>query len=624
MAHIPAVQLSTRTLRNLPDTYVAQGYRSNVGPQMEHLAETAGRVAVGFVHDYARGTRHAQREAERRAAAAERMANHEADIVAAEWEDGIRKTTYGWNEVGEDGKPVEHKGIVHKGWTDYEGTDGSPIKDLAEAERRFQTENEHYKALSPAARQRFDEKVMLRRQQYLEHVNQFYERNRAEKMKYEKGVKDQNDIDRVQLTIGASNEQYAITSQDAAIRMTVREMEPLITNPDAIDYADFNPEMLEFKNGDAGKRQFYSAVKERLFGDKGFAAARITYLTQKAGNGESVNGLSPTQALDAADSWIGFLEGKGPDGKVIEGRKVDITSRQAENLREVVKSARKKYLGIQHKEAHEWAIQTEGEMLASIPSPLEGDTQDAVRYHAQRAQGYKQICDSIQGQELAKHDPAKFKAFKAMSVSEAKAAVTGQRKLNGDRLLAVIQEGYIGDHEITPAEIQATATDLFNAGEITQDAYDKAMRAKHERLSPRAQALHDKIFAQKGAKFPELCKWQENLGRFVIPETKAGYKAKDQKLALVKEEHWYGDDKETLLYKQYVDAANYAIKYLETKNCTIEQAYAEFQALTLGTEKELAALSYDQRLARKQAALEAITRRSSDRRLSFARKALGK
>ena len=215
----------------------------------------------------------------------------------------------------------------------------------------------------------------------------------------------------------------------------------------------------------------------------------------------------------------------------------------------------------------------------------------------------------------------KAKAFKAMSVSEANTAVTGRRKLNGERLLAIIQEGYIGDHEITPAEIQATATDLFNAGEITQDAYDKAMREKHERLSPRAKALHDKIFAGKDAKFPEMCRWQENLGRFVIPDTKAGYKAKDQEIELDKNDNWFSD-KEILLFKEYVAAANYAIQYMETKNCSVDQAYAEFQALTLGTEKELAALAYEQRLQRKQDSLEPLKRRTSDRRLSFAKEVM--
>lgn len=633
MAHIPSIPISDRTLRHQPDTVSFEPTRSNLGDQLSRFAGVAGRAVEQSIHGITRAkeiqrynadrkAREDQRLAERVQAAHDRQVKREAAAAHAEWAIQMRRGINGYSYIDENGKECRQQGIKDKTWETYEGTDGSPFKDLAKLEEAWQ-ESDTYKRLSPEVRDEFIRQSMADRQMFAEGVGRIHTANYEKHQVVLKQRADMNDLDRVRTAADADDETFARVSADAAARMTAREMAPVIENIDVLSEPDFTADKLKFKS-DREREAFNQVVRERLFGEKGHVYQRITYLTQAGAHGKTTEGgLKPEQALDAADAFIKFIEA---DGKADEKdpNRPHITETEARHLRGVVSDARKKYADLMDAAARKWAVDTEAEFLSRIQLPVEGDNRDQARYHAQRAQAYRQILESEQGQGLKRHAPAKFRAFQNMAVNEANSAVSYQRKTNGDRLLAVIQEGYIGDHEITPAEIQATATDLFNAGEITQDAYDKAMRAKHERLSPRAQALHDKIFAQKGAKFPELCKWQENLGRFVIPETKAGYKAKDQKLALVKEEHWYGDDKETMLYKQYVDAANYAIQYLETKNCTIEQAYAEFQALTLGTEKELAALSYDQRLARKQAALEAITRRSSDRRLSFARKALGK
>ena len=263
--------------------------------------------------------------------------------------------------------------------------------------------------------------------------------------------------------------------------------------------------------------------------------------------------------------------------------------------------------------------ENEAQGLSAIALPDETDERDLARYHSQRSQFYHSIVTGPEADRIAKSAPAKFKAYQNMAVNEANSAISHQRKANGSKFLALIDDGFVGDHEITAAEIQATADQLMAEKLITQADYDKAKRAKAKSLSPAAKALHEKIFAQKGAKFPEMMKWQENIGRFNLPESKAATKAASTHLSIVKEEHWYGDDKETILFKDYVKAANYAIQYLETKNCTVDQAFAEFQALTLNTEKELAALAYEERLKRKEEALAALRKRTTNRNSSFAK-----
>ena len=626
MAQIPAIQPSSRTLVNLPQTYVAHGYEPNTGREVSRLVNTAGRVAEHIFYSVQRGNERrrlyderqqelANREARHQQAYADRASTQEADLALAEWETAMRRGVNGWSDTDKDGNPVVHKGIAQKSWTDYERTKTSPISDLAEIEKTYQTENERYRNLSPAAKEKFDAKATGRRQSFFEQVNRIYDHNFAQKRMYEKQVMDKNDIERVELSIYADDNTFADTAADAAVRMTIREMEPLIENMNLVNSPDFSLAKvgdLRFKNGKQGEDIFATAVKERLFGDKGFALGRITYLTQHAAAGETVNGLSPQDALAKADQWIDYL-GKLPEATYKP------TEKETVALKSIVNKARGNYSRLMETATTKWAQETETDLLSRLALPEEGNARDNARYHAQRSAAYRQILESENGKRLAKYAPVKFRAFQNMIVAEANSAVSATRKDNGSRLLALIDDGYINGHEITAAEVQATADQLMAEKLITQADYDKAKRAKAKVLSPAAKALHEKIFANKGAKFPEMMKWQENLGAFIIPESKAGTKAANTKLSLVKEAHWYGDDKETLLFKEYVKAANYAIQYLEAKNCTVDQAFAEFQALTLNTEKELATLAYDERLKRKEEALSALRRRTVNHNISFAK-----
>ncbi len=629
MAHIPSIPISDRTLRHQPDTVSFEPTRSNLGDQLSRFARVAGGAIEQSLHGITRAkeiqrhnadrkAREDQRLAERVQAAHDRQVKREAAAAHAEWAIQMRRGINGYSYIDENGKECRQKGIKDKTWETYEGTDGSPFKDLAKLEEAWQ-DSDTYKRLSPEVRDEFMRQSMADRQKFAEGVGRIHTANYEKHQVVLKERADMNDLDRVRTAADADDETFARVSADAAARMTAREMAPVIENIDVLSEPDFTADKLKFKS-DREREAFNQVVRERLFGDKGMAFQRITYLTQAGAHGKTTaGGIKPAEALDAADRWIKFLEADGEAAKDDPNRP-HLTETQAKKLRAIVKDARAKYSDLMDTAARKWAEDVEAQNLSNIAIPVEGDARDAARYHAQRAQMYEQILASDQGKGLAKHAPAKYKAFQNMAVREADTAVSAMRRSNGDRFLAMIEDGYVGDHPITAPEIQATADELMASKAITQDAYDKAKRAKAKALTPAAKALHERIFAGKNAKFPAMCRWQEQVGRFAIPDSKDGLNAASEKMTLVREKHWYGDDKETLLYKQYVDAANYAIQYLESKNCTVDQAFAEFQALTLNTEKELAALAYDERLKRKQEALDALRRRTSSSKFSFASK----
>lgn len=631
MAHIPSIPISDRTLRHQPDTVSFGPTKSNLGDELTRMANVAGHAVDRSFQAVTRATILQKRDAERQArnnevlaerakAAHERQVRREASAAHAEWAIQMRRGINGYSYVDQDGKEQRQKGIKDKTWESYEGTDGSPYRDLSRLEEAWQ-DSDTYRNLTPEVRAEFERQSMNDRQLFAEGVDRIHNRNFQARQVVLKERADINDYDRIKTAADADDATFATVAGDAVARITAREMAPVIKNIDVMDEPGFTADKLVFKS-DRERSAYNQVVRERLFGEKGAVYQRITYLTQAGAHGKTTEGgLKPAQALDAADGFIKFLEA---DGKADEQdpNRPHLSETESRKLRAVVRDARRKYGDLMDTAARKWAADTEADGLSRIQLPVEGDDRDQSRYHAQRAQVYRQILASEQGQGLKDHAPAKYRAFQNMAVSEANAAVSGRRKANGSKLLAMIEDGWIGDHEITPAEIQATATDLMARKEITQEAYDKAMRTKAKKMTPQARALHERIFAAKGAKFPEMCKWQENLGRFAIPESKAGTKAATAPLSLVKEEHWYGDDKETRLFKEYVQAANYAMQYMETKNCSVDQAYAEFQALTLGTEKELAALAYDQRLQRKQDMLDALRRRSSALPQSFAKEVM--
>lgn len=636
MAHIPAIPISERGIRTAPETVSFGPTRSNLGHELSRFAEAAGRAGHEMLHGVLRGNdrrlawaEHEQRkaemrgekaahEAERAAAAHERQVRREAAAVHADWAVHMRRGINGYAYVDENGAEHRVEGIRDRTWQHYEGTKESPITDLGRLEETWR-DTDAYKNMTPEVRAEFDRMSQADRQAFAAGVGQIYDRNFSARQVVLKERADANDYDRVLAAADADDATYAATAADAAARITAREMAPVIKNVEVLDQPGFNASMLEFRS-DAEREGFNQVVRERLFGDKGMAFQRITYLTQSGAHGKTTaGGLKPAEALDAADRWIKFLEKDGKAAKDDPNRP-HLTETQAKKLRAIVKDARAKYSDLMDTAARKWAEDVEAQNLANIALPVEGDARDAARYHAQRSQMYEQILASEQGKGLAKHAPAKFKAFQNMAVREGDAAVSALRRSNGDRFLAMIEDGYVGDHQITAPEIQATADELMASKAITQDAYDKAKRAKAKAFTPAARQLHERIFAGKNAKFPAMCRWQESVGRFAIPDSKDGLKAADEKMTLVREKHWYGDEKETVLFKEYVAAANYVMQYMDTKNCTVDQAFAEFQALTLNTEKELAALAYDERLKRKQETLDALRRRTSSSKFSFARK----
>jgi hypothetical protein len=631
MAHIPSIPISDRTLRNQPETVSFGPTKSNLGDEITRMAGVAGHAVDRSFRAATRATIHLQRDAERQAKeneemaerakiAHERQVGREAAAAHAEWAIKMRRGINGYSYVDQDGKEQRQQGIKDKTWESYEGTDGSIYHDLSKLEEAWQ-DSDTYKNLTPEVRAEFERQSMQDRQLFAEGVDRIHTRNFQAHQVVLKERADINDLDRIKTAADADDATFASVSSDACARITAREMAPVIENIDVLNEPGFTADKLKFKS-DREREAYNQVVRERLFGEKGAVYQRITYLTQAGAHGKTTEGgLKPSQALDAADNFIKFLEADGQANENDPNRP-HIRETESKKLRAVVRDARQKYGDLMDTAARKWALDVEADGLSRIQLPVEGDDRDQARYHAQRAQVYQGILSSDQGKGLKEHAPSKYRAFQNMAVSEANAAVSGRRKANGSKFLTMIEDGWIGDHEITPSEIQATATDLMARKEITQEAYDQAMRSKAKKMTPQARALHELIFAAKGAKFPEMCRWQENMGRFAIPESKAGMKAAGAPLSLVKEEHWYSDDKETRLFKEYVQAANYAIKYMETKNCSVDQAYAEFRALTLGTEKELAALAYDQRLQRKQDMLDALKRRSSASSLSFAKEVM--
>lgn len=263
-------------------------------------------------------------------------------------------------------------------------------------------------------------------------------------------------------------------------------------------------------------------------------------------------------------------------------------------------------------------------ILNSVPRPDTDDHRELAAYHAKRSAAYTSFLSSPEGLRLKDTFPARYKAMSIMAQDERVDAGVETRKGNGERFLSMLADGFVGQHEITPAEIQATADDLLVSEQISRDDYDKAIRFKKKALTPKAKALHDMIFADKEVKFPEMCRWQESFGQFEIPNTKAGAKAASAKMELTSRKNpWYMfDDTETRLYSEIVKGANYAMEYMEAKNCTVEQAYAEFESVTRGTTEDLAKLAYEERLKRRKDMLDEFKAAGPNRKASFARKVL--
>lgn len=254
----------------------------------------------------------------------------------------------------------------------------------------------------------------------------------------------------------------------------------------------------------------------------------------------------------------------------------------------------------ERKAIRQWAEDSENAILDTVALPAPDDLADSTRYHLERSLAYGQILASPEAEKLKTSDPVKYRAFKKMAQSEEQSARRDAIRYTGRLFLVSIDDG-----SLTSAQIQATADELLDAGFLSRDDYDTAKRRKVKVLSEEAKILHQRIFGQKGNKFPNVVKWQENLmrgtGQFEIASTKEGAKAANSKMTLEDE-----DDKETLLYRQWVDAANYAIGYMEQTGCSVDKAFDVFKRLTFNLEKDIAHLSYDERLRRKQELLKAF------------------
>lgn len=296
---MPQIRLSDRDLETAPLVHRRMGSGFDTAIRARRDAATARAEAMGNVpHHFIHGVH----ELERMKRTLDVRLDRDAEEVVTQWEAAMMAGLNG--SVAADGTRV--LGIASKTWADYEQSGGkeSPITDLAEIEKNFQN-SEAYRGMNSLVRKRFDRKVAVSRQRYLDAANRLYDRNRQAKDTFNEQQSDAMHERKVETNLFSPDDDFESVSREEAFRKLGRKYANLglIANPEVIDAPGTGPADIKWKDKKA-EDFFNGAYLDQL---QKWEKGRCVALAQNAALGEVkiVDGkvISNEAQLKAAEAY---------------------------------------------------------------------------------------------------------------------------------------------------------------------------------------------------------------------------------------------------------------------------------------------------------------------------------
>ena len=313
---MPRIRLSDRNVESVPLVHRRMGAGFDAAIRARRDAAMASAEAMGRVPYQ---VEHGIHELERMKRTLDVRLDRDAEEVVTQWEAAMMAGLNG--SAAPDGTRIP--GIASKTWADYEGTGGSPITDLAEIEKNFQG-SEAYKGMNSLVRKRFDRKVAVSRQRYLDAANRLYDRNRIAKDAFHEKQSDAMHERKVETNLFSSDADFEAVSREEAFRKMGRKYANLglIANPEVIDAPGAGPADIKWKDKNA-ELFFNGALQDQL---QKWGKGRCIALAQNAALGEVkiVDGkvISNEAQLKQAEEYAAKLASpqKLADGTVLPAR----------------------------------------------------------------------------------------------------------------------------------------------------------------------------------------------------------------------------------------------------------------------------------------------------------------
>ena len=196
-------------------------------------------------------------------------------------------------------------------------------------------------------------------------------------------------------------------------------------------------------------------------------------------------------------------------------------------------------------------------------------------------------------------------------VSQAETADRARVSANGDILVRSFVTGVPdptvagGRRMLTVAEKHNLAEFLYANGEIGFSDYTKAKKQISQEASPLAEKFFSMVTEKMDRKFPQVCRWQEDLMSYGWRDTQEAREFARKKTPF---SNTYLNEsnesvEERMLFNQYVDAANIAVSRMlssgpkpgEDESQMLLRAKEDFDRMTQGTQEGIYRLSIDRR-----------------------------
>lgn len=296
MAQIPDVQLSDRRLGVLGPIRALPARDVSTSWDVAGKAAGAGLRGLGDAFSAYFAVK-GQQEA------------RNADLAAAEFEEGWRRIHNGHVECGSDGSPVQVKGIRDYGEADYPPGENA-LTRLRDYEERFR-EGEAYRRLGREGRERFDLRVRSARQTAMEQANALFDRDARARIRRENEAAVRNFVSRpADLPLETDAKDFVAYADRQAANAVAVGMKPSVRAYDGDEGGDFDPGSAQFADeerfGDRGGSGSYRELFETRRRDASLkmCAARVDQILNAASDGT----LTAEAAVALADEIVGRLD----------------------------------------------------------------------------------------------------------------------------------------------------------------------------------------------------------------------------------------------------------------------------------------------------------------------------
>lgn len=314
-----------------------------------------------------------------------RIKENDAHIVATQWHNAMLDALNGSTITNPDGSTKQIPGIAAKTWQDYDGSDRSPITDLADAEKAFQS-TPAFKNMDAITLKKFERIVSVDRARFQATVNGIYDRNSIERDKFWDAKAIESFNRELKSAMFGDDEAFDRLNAETALKIVETK------------FKRFNP---DDEKVEAAKKQDYTEILNQN------ARSRVAALAADAAANPPrlVEGKLVTNAdsLAKADEYLNKLLKSGqitPEDatdlryKIIQGKAI-VSNREQEEIRRFANAAL-----VRANEKDGLRILENAELtLANIAAGLEKDSQ-AQTVALDRSQALGKAADKLATEDI--------------------------------------------------------------------------------------------------------------------------------------------------------------------------------------------------------------------------------